>query len=251
MATSNKIIIPSSALPAVNEKLDSYYVRYRITSEDKNSFSAWSPIMQVPTYAVENEDYSATGQGKLEYIINSKQVTASWPLTQNVSQYDVWFKWTKPISIFSIQPWWKEINGASINGTTGDVTYTTVLPHGYAIGEIVNIDVGSKTSPVWTYYNLEDEIISLVPTPNTFVIKVPGYIGSTVGPYIGSGYAKQQNWIYKGRIEGNKLDFYQNLDTFEDEQLFSIRVYIPHSPLTHNADYLIFARLNFPSLYAT
>jgi hypothetical protein len=246
MATSNKIIIPSSALPAVNEKLDSYYVRYRITSEDKNSFSAWSPIMQVPTYAVENEDYSATGQGQIEYITNSKQVTASWPLTQNVFEYDVWFKWQLSSQPSYIPSWWKELSQVSLNPINGDVTYTTVNPHGYALRDIVTI---SNTDVV--YYNLEDELITSIPTPNTFVINVPGYIGYTTPPYIGSGYAKQQTWTYKGRISGNKVDFYQSLNGFSSEQLFSIRVYVPHSPITHNTDYLIFARLNYPTNYAT
>ena len=244
MATSNKIIIPSNALPAVNEKLDSYYVRYRITSEDKNSFSAWSPIMQVPTYAVENEDYDATGQGKLEYIINSKQVTASWPLTENISEYDVWFKWKLASEPAYIPSWWREISSASKNSITQDYTYTTVIPHEYSIGDIVTV------SNIDVFYNFEDELITSIPNANTFVVRRYGLSGS-LPPYVGSGYAKKQTWTYKGRISGNKVDFYQTLAGFSSEQLFSIRVYVPHSPITHNTDYLIFARLNFPTNYAT
>lgn len=248
-STSNKIVIPSSRFPPVDQNFDAYFLRYRIVSEDKNSFSAWSPISEVPTYAVANNKYSATGDGKLSYIYNSKQISASWPLIQNVAEYDVWYKWTKPIGILSILPEWRVITYAEVNIINGDVTFTTENAHNFNVGEIVTTVTGSKGSLALPY-NLEDYIILSITEKNKFTINVPMYKGQNIPSYTGSGYAKPQNWIYKGRVSGNKLDFYQSLGDFEEEDYFSIRVYVPHNPISHNDDYLIFARLNYPTQYA-
>jgi hypothetical protein len=42
-----KVTIFKNELPAVNANNVSYSVRYRIVSEDKNRFSAWSPIFGI------------------------------------------------------------------------------------------------------------------------------------------------------------------------------------------------------------
>jgi hypothetical protein len=242
-STSNKIVIPGSRFPPVDQEFDAYFLRYRIVSEDKNSFSAWSPICEIPTYAVANNEYFATGDGKLSYIYNSKQISASWPLIQNVAEYDVWYKWKLETPEY-VSSTWKELSRAEIDATNGNVMFTTVNAHNFNVGDIIT------TTGMNVWYNLEDNIIISIPEDNKFIINIPMYNGSTLVPYVGSGYAYVENWIYKGRVSGNKLDFYQGEYTYFDEQTFSIRVYVPHNPISHNDDYLIFARLNYPSQYA-
>lgn len=240
MATSNKVVIPSYQFPPVDEKFDSYFLRYRVVSEDKNSFSAWSPICEIPTYAVIQGDYRATGEGKVFYVANSKQVSSSWPLIEGISEYDVWYKW-QGVGIVDAEP----INRAEFNFQTKLVTYTTIQPHGFKIGDIIvasNLD-GTPTS---LPYQLEDYIITSTPTKNTLTIK-PNAIFSAIPAYIGTGNLIKQNWIYKGRVSGNKLDFYQENEA--TELLFSIRIYVPHNPISHNDNYLIYAKLNHPTNY--
>lgn len=42
-----KLIIPKEKIPNVPDHNSKVYVRYRITSEDKNRVSAWTPIFVV------------------------------------------------------------------------------------------------------------------------------------------------------------------------------------------------------------
>ena len=42
-----KIIIPKEKLPNVSDNNAFVYVRFRLTSEDRNRVSAWTPIFEV------------------------------------------------------------------------------------------------------------------------------------------------------------------------------------------------------------
>jgi hypothetical protein len=86
---SKKVTIPIKDLPAPTAD-NTYLVRYRIISDDRNRISQWSPIYTIP----------------VPYI-------------------------TKAIS--------------GITGSGTKVTFTTVTPHGFVVGDIVSI---SGTDPV-------------------------------------------------------------------------------------------------------
>jgi hypothetical protein len=81
-----RIIINKEDLPAINTQSESYAVRYRLVSEDKNRFSSWSPIFNIlnaPSYTV-----SETVVNK-----NSTVISIAWDTIDGVEKYDVWLKW--------------------------------------------------------------------------------------------------------------------------------------------------------------
>lgn len=81
-----KIIIKKEDLPAINAKEKSYFVRYRIISEDRNRLSYWSPIFKIPI------DFNYTSQ-ELSAAYSSGVVTTVWNQIDNLKQYDIWVRW--------------------------------------------------------------------------------------------------------------------------------------------------------------
>lgn len=235
--TARKIVVPKEQLPPVNAEFNAYFLRYRIVSEDKNLSSEWSAIHEVSTDKI----YSASGQGNISYSPETQQITASWPLQEGIADYDVWYKWSA-ISPAVLPTNTRAITAASLNNTTGEILYTTgsyggsVATHLFNVGDIVTIN-----GCVPTQYNLRDYVVTSVPNRTSFTIKNKAYIGQTIGSITSPGYAYLETWKYEGRIAGNTVNFYQNLPT---DVRFSIRVYTPHYPISHNENYLIFAYLD-------
>ena len=84
-----KVTIPRSELPAVNATSNAYNVRYRIISEDRNRFSAWSPIVQLSAPAISLLTYSVA-------VNNTDQIiTAVWNPNPSLglTSYDVFVRW--------------------------------------------------------------------------------------------------------------------------------------------------------------
>jgi hypothetical protein len=81
-----KIIIKKENLPAINSETESYSVRYRLTTEDRNRFSYWSPIYDVPV----DVNYSLVS-GSVTH--SGTLVTTVWDSVANVTSYDVWVAW--------------------------------------------------------------------------------------------------------------------------------------------------------------
>lgn len=103
---SKKIIIPKEDLPAINAFTRQYEIRFRITTEDRNRFSYWSPIFSIRTeifYEVGTLDLR--GKIALEKI-GSSYVGITWdgvtsyklvggvltPIGE-LEEYDVWIRW--------------------------------------------------------------------------------------------------------------------------------------------------------------
>jgi len=81
-----KIVIPKSELPPLNGDTQSYFVRFRITTEDRNNSSYWSPIFQLSA----SVGYTPTS---LTVNHNSGIVTAAWLPVADVNNYDIWIAW--------------------------------------------------------------------------------------------------------------------------------------------------------------
>jgi hypothetical protein len=81
-----KIIIKKENLPNINPITESYSVRYRLTTEDRNRFSYWSPIFDIPAnISYDTVSGSVTHSGNL--------ITTVWDNVANVSSYDIWVAW--------------------------------------------------------------------------------------------------------------------------------------------------------------
>lgn len=89
--------IDKYTLPAINAESGTYFVRYRIVSENQNNFSYWSPIYEVDpefTYL----------SGNFTHSVVSDQVSIIWDPasiikdSQNIGEireYDIWLNWYK------------------------------------------------------------------------------------------------------------------------------------------------------------
>jgi len=103
------------SLPAINAEYGTYFVRYRLVSENQNNISYWSPIYEVDpefTYL----------SGTITHTSSSDQVRVIWDAvsviknSQNIGQireYDVWLNWYK--SNVGVGDW---IYQERIEGTT-------------------------------------------------------------------------------------------------------------------------------------
>jgi hypothetical protein len=96
-----KLIIPVNDLPAPSMTNSTYEVRYRVTSEDKNRVSAWTPIFTIDPEL----QYFVDGDISLLYT-DVGAVSASWDsvsimknvdgtLTEvaKVGEFDIWIRW--------------------------------------------------------------------------------------------------------------------------------------------------------------
>lgn len=80
-----KVIIKKEDLPAFNGITQSYLVRYRIVSEDKNRISHWSPYYSLANEASAQVDCSVSVTGNTVNMVWKKPISP-------VSQYDIYFK---------------------------------------------------------------------------------------------------------------------------------------------------------------
>jgi hypothetical protein len=96
-----KIVIPVNSLPAPSMTNSTYEVRYRVTSEDRNRVSAWTPIFTVDPEL----QYFVDGDLSLLYT-DVGAVSASWDSVSimkdiggtlvevaKVDEFDIWIRW--------------------------------------------------------------------------------------------------------------------------------------------------------------
>ena len=105
---SKKIIIPREQLPTPSAETGRYSVRFRITSEDRNRLSYWSPIFDVdPEYIYQRGTIETPGYLFLDKA-GSDSVNLTWsPVTiykiidglfvkiSELYYYDVWIMWAQ------------------------------------------------------------------------------------------------------------------------------------------------------------
>jgi hypothetical protein len=94
---SKKLLISRNNLPDINAFTGTYDVRFRITTEDRNRFSYWSPIFRVdPQF-----DYIS---GQIDISKSSNHVNIIWDavsierngsFVSQAQKYDIWIRWSK------------------------------------------------------------------------------------------------------------------------------------------------------------
>jgi hypothetical protein len=94
-----KIIIPRQNLPYINAFTKTFQVRYRITTEDRNRFSAWSEIFQVPSNLIydfnpNNINVSRVGS-RFTVTWEPVIVRTSEKIIASLQEYDFWIQWSK------------------------------------------------------------------------------------------------------------------------------------------------------------
>lgn len=96
-----KLVIPVNDLPAPSMMNSTYEVRFRITSEDRNRVSAWTPIFTVDPelqYFVDGDlallytDVGATS-ASWDSVSIMKNVDGTLVEVAKVNEFDIWIKW--------------------------------------------------------------------------------------------------------------------------------------------------------------
>lgn len=86
--------ISKQNLPAVikiGEDSFGYLVRYRTISEDRNRFSSWSNVYEVPVFDLDTRPATVTGQ----IIVNGDAVQVIWDDAAERPQYDVFVQYNE------------------------------------------------------------------------------------------------------------------------------------------------------------
>lgn len=209
--------VPKSQLPAISPEEKSFFVRFRLVSQDKNRFSYWSPIFQVE----EVVDYP-----EVPSIIEktgtppSEKITITWGAADGASLYDVWLKWSPPPSAIEIT------NAANPSGEL--VTYTTAVNHNLSEGQLISVSGVSPTS-----YNLTDVLVDSVPSSTTFTVR-----SSATGTFSSGTNSGIFAWAYYGRVSENSIVLFKPESTPTYETLY-VRVQVAADPLGHYDDFRI------------
>lgn len=83
-----KVIIPKESLPAYNGVNQSYTVKYRVVSEDKNRTSHWSPQYTLTASAQETILFSIAPN------IDNNTITVVWNPSSDINKsFDIYIKW--------------------------------------------------------------------------------------------------------------------------------------------------------------
>lgn len=107
-----KVIIPKESLPAISGENQSYILRYRIVSDDKNRYSHWSPQYKVAKDPATQINYS------LNVNQSNDTFTLIWePL--DISTFDIYIKIDNNDWIYS----------TSITGTTYSALINPLWSH--------------------------------------------------------------------------------------------------------------------------
>jgi hypothetical protein len=81
---SKRIIIPRESLPPVNQESRGYFVRFRITNENRNRFSYWSPIFSVGIAEPQNVSGDVVVLGSIISVV--------WDDAEERPRYDIFVK---------------------------------------------------------------------------------------------------------------------------------------------------------------
>ena len=94
---TKRIVIPKDRLPDIDSLTDSYAIRFRLITEDRNKLSYWSSIFSV----LPNFDYVS---GEIDIAKVSNHVNIIWDAVRiekdgafvsQAQQYDIWLRWSK------------------------------------------------------------------------------------------------------------------------------------------------------------
>jgi hypothetical protein len=95
MATEKikRVIVPKSKLPAYSGDTESYIVRYRIVSEDRNRTSHWSPQYKLPVLPYIDDDTPAVNFA-IGLDPTKKIISVAWTPTADINnEFDIYLKW--------------------------------------------------------------------------------------------------------------------------------------------------------------
>jgi hypothetical protein len=143
-----KAKVSKNNLPAINSSSETYGVRYRVISEDKNRSSSWSPIFDIdPNYTYV--------PGKINITSSSGAVSVTWDpvsikigtnVIKDETDYDVWIKWSQANALGDFI-YVRRVTGNSTSFVVPDTYYINTVDQSY-VPTRITVEVYLKGDPI-------------------------------------------------------------------------------------------------------
>ena len=205
--------IPLSSLPPLNNKKDAYFVRYRLITSDRNSFSYWSNIYQLDA----NSLYTPT---QPKATISSNVLSITWEPVTDVSQYDVWVSWDNKN--------YEQQTVVTKELTSSVATLTTGTNNSYATGDKLTVS-GIDTIFDGTYTITGD-------TANT--VSYSRYYADIASSVVSPVGIIHPAWTYYGRVSTTSFA------TVAINTHASVRIYRAANPVEQNSTFLLYEKFD-------
>ena len=219
-----KLLIPVSSLPPMSAStlsasvgLDSYFIRFRIISDDRNISSYWSNI-----YEISASSATVVQEPKVSISGNSVNVTWTSASAIGVNEYDIWLSWEGSSKSY-VQ---YNVNNKVL--TSSSATLTTTVNHNFEVGDIVTVagidtvfdgtyTLIAKTANTITYNRYYSNISSTAVSPVGTVNRQWKYYGRQATTIFGTiaENSKVSVRIYKATLTNDQNPnalLYQQLD---------------------------------------
>jgi len=143
-----KATVSKNILPAISSSTETYGVRYRVISEDKNRSSSWSPIFDVdPNYTyIPGKINITSANGAVSITWDPVSIKIGTNVIKNETEYDVWIKWSKP-DTFGDWISARRVTGNNTSFVVPDTYYINGVSQSYVPNRIT-VEVYVKGDPV-------------------------------------------------------------------------------------------------------
>ena len=135
-------------LPAINSGSETYGVRYRIISEDKNRSSSWSPIFDVdPNYTYVPGKINITSSNGAVFVTwDPVSIKIGTNVIKDETDYDVWIKWSQANALGDFI-YVRRITGNSTSFVVPDTYYINSVNQS-SVPTRITVEVYLKGEPI-------------------------------------------------------------------------------------------------------
>lgn len=217
-----KLLIPLSELPPISASSisasvgqESYFVRFRVITDDRNVSSYWSNIYEISASTATQVNIPAVN-------IVSGAVNIAWSPVTDVFEYDVWLSWEANSKSY-VQ---YNVNNKAL--TSASATLTTSINHNFEIGDIVTV------SGIDTVFNGTYTLIAKTANTITYTRNYANISSTAVSP---NGKINRQ-WKYYGRVSTTSFS------TITENDKVSVRIYKATLNNDQNPNALLYQKLD-------
>lgn len=213
-----KVIVPKSMLKEIDGETNSYLVRYRIVSEDRNRASHWSP-----TFYIEFPPFSPTrGQAERANDI----VTVSWEDSTNRPQYDIFVKYnfdneyrflnisnSKTFNIFAEK---NVVSIASVSSVNNYVEVETRTPHNLSMTDELTIQGLTGTA---SFINGTYGSIAIINSTKFGVSKTGPNVTAEFAKGVATASSPAESLKVKVQVSAIEKKIYDSLVLYESNEI--------------------------------
>lgn len=217
-----KVLIPISQLPPISASTvsasvgqESYFVRFRIITDDRNLASYWSNIYEISASVATVVEQPAVS-------ITSGAVNIAWSPITDVSEYDIWLSWEHSSKSY-IQ---YSVNNKAL--TSASATLTTTVNHNFDVGDIVTV------AGIDTVFNGTYTLVAKSANTITYIRNYSNITSAAVSP---NGTVNRQ-WKYYGRVSTTSFS------AIAEDDKVSVRIYKATLENNQNPNALVYQKLD-------